>query len=64
MLVKVLPMLWDLEIKTGGTCPANYQGDMVDIYGDGMYHSVLRFDVEETKKTMRAITEGEGLVEE
>lgn len=61
MLVKLLPMLWDLKIETGGTCPADYWGDMVDIYGDGFQHSVLRFDVTQTKKTMRAITEGEGL---
>lgn len=58
-LLTLLPMLSELEIQTGGTCPANTQGDMVDIYGDGMYHSVLRFDAAETKKAMRAITEGE-----
>ncbi len=59
MLLKFLPMLPDLTIQAGGTCPANYKGDRVDIYGDGVMHSVLRFDVDETKKTMRAITEGE-----
>lgn len=58
-LLTFLPMLADLEILPGGTCPAESKGDMVDIYGDGMYHSVLRFDVAETKKAMRAITEGE-----
>ena len=59
MLLTVLPMLPNLKINMGGTCPANYQGDMVDIYGDGQLQSVLRFDVAETTKTMRAITEGE-----
>lgn len=59
MLLTVLPMLPDLEINLGGTCPANYKGDMVDIYSNGQPQSVLRFDVAETTKTMRAITEGE-----
>lgn len=58
-LLTILPMMWEMDIQTGGTCPANCSGDMVDIYGDGMLHSVLRFDVAQTKKTMRAITEGE-----
>lgn len=58
-LLTFLPMLSELEILPGGTCPAESTGDMVDIYGDGMYHSVLRFNVESTKKAMRAITEGE-----
>lgn len=58
-LLLLLPMLPDLKIEKSGTCPANHHGDMIDIYSDGMYHSVLRFDVNETKKTMRAITEGE-----
>lgn len=58
-LLTFIPMLSDLKIEEGGTCPANYQGDMVDIYSDGIKHSVLRFNVEETKRTMRAITEGE-----
>lgn len=58
-LLTFLPMLSDLTIESGGTCPAESQGDMVDIYGDGVYHSVLRFNVENTKKAMRAITEGE-----
>lgn len=61
MLLMVLPMLPDLEINIGGTCPANYKGEMVDIYDNGQLQSVLRFDVAETTKTMRAITEGEGL---
>lgn len=58
-LLTLLPMLPELKIETGGTCPADYWGDMVEIYGDGVYHSVLRFDQAETIKTMRAITEGE-----
>lgn len=58
-LLTLLPMLTELTIQNGGTCPANYWGDKVDIYDDGVEHSVLRFDVAETTKTMRAITEGE-----
>lgn len=58
-LVTLLPMLPEMTFEDGGNCPANSRGEMVDIYGDGMYHSVLRFDETETKKTMRAITEGE-----
>ena len=61
MLLTILPMLPDLKVNVGGTCPADYWGDMVDIYDDGTQHSVLRFDVAQTTKTMRAITEGEGL---
>lgn len=59
MLLKVLPMLPQMEMKTGGVCPASGWGDMKDIYNDGMYHSVMLFNVEQTKKEMRAITEGE-----
>lgn len=58
-LLTLIPMLSVLKIEEGGICPANYHGDLVDIYSDGMKHSVLRFNVEETKRTMRAITEGE-----
>ena len=58
-LLTFLPMLTELSIENGGTCPVNYHGDMVDIYSNGMYHSVLRFDEIETKNIMRTITEGE-----
>ncbi len=59
MLLTFLPMITELEMKKGGTCPASGWGDMVDIYGDGMEHSVMRFDETVTKREMRAITEGE-----
>lgn len=55
----LFPMIPELTIEKGGTCPAHYEGDMVDIYEDGMKHSVLRFDTVETKKLMRELTEGE-----
>ena len=58
-LLNYLPMLPELKLQSGGTCPAESWGDLVDIYGDGMQHSVLRFDENATKKAMRAITEGE-----
>lgn len=57
--LKALPMLTDLKIEKGGYCPANHKGEMYDIYGDGVMHSILRFNEGETKKYMRAITEGE-----
>lgn len=61
MLVKLLPILPELKITSGGTCPVQgtYWGKEVDIYGDGMYHSVLEFEVPQQKKLMREITEGE-----
>lgn len=61
MLLTMLPILPELTIETGGTCPVEttYWGDSVDIYSDGMLHSVLRFDEGQNKKLMRAITEGE-----
>lgn len=64
MVFKLLPMLPDLKIINGGSCPANHKGDMYDIYGDGMMHSILRFNEQETKAQMRAITEGEGVIPE
>lgn len=59
MLVTLLPMVPELTLVNGGTCPAESKGDMVDIYSDGQLHSVLRFDQAATIKTMRALTEGE-----
>lgn len=61
LMVKFLPMISELQVETGGTCPVQgtYRGKEVDIYGDGMYHSVLEFEVPQQKKLMRAITEGE-----
>lgn len=61
MIMKMLPMLTELQIKTGGTCPVQgtYWGSTKDIYGDGFYHSVLEFEAPQQKKLMRAITEGE-----
>ena len=61
-LVTMLKILPELKLLTGGTCPVEgtYRGDMVDIYGDGMYHSVLTdYSVAQQAKLMRAITEGE-----
>lgn len=59
MVKLLLPMLKDLKVVSGGTCPANYKGEMVDIYEDGMYHSVLKFNEQETKLRMRELTLGE-----
>ena len=61
LLMMVLPMLSDLTINPSGTCPVagTYWGEMYDIYGDGFKHSILRFEVGDQWKLMRAITEGE-----
>lgn len=59
LLLKVIPMLPELKIEASGTCPAEYSGSIVDIYEDGIPDSVLKFVPITTKKTMRAITEGE-----
>ena len=58
-LKTVLPMLPTMEFKSGGTCPHNYSGVMVDIYKDGFYHSVLKFVPQNEKKYMRELTLGE-----
>lgn len=61
LMIKLVPMIFELQVETGGTCPVQgtYRGVEKDIYGDGMYHSVLEFEVPQQKKLMRAITEGE-----
>lgn len=62
LMMELLPMLPDLKVETGGTCPVEgtARGAEVDIYGDGMYHSVMIIEsFEQQKKLMRAITEGE-----
>lgn len=61
--LKALPMLTDLKIEKGGYCPANHRGELYDIYGNGVQHSILRFNEGETKRYMRAITEGEPMPE-
>ena len=61
LMMKLLPMLPQLKVESGGTCPVQgtYRGKEVDIYKDGMYHSVLEFEIPQQKKLMRALTEGE-----
>lgn len=59
VLLKVIPILPELTMQKNGTCPAEYKGDMVDIYSDGFMHSVLRFEKDKTKKYMRELTLGE-----
>ena len=61
LLFTVLPMIADLKIVSSGTCPAagTYSGDVVDIYKNGIPQSILRFNEQENKKIMRALTEGE-----
>ena len=58
-IATVLPMLPSMEFKSGGTCPHEYSGDMVEIYHDGVMHSVLRFSPDNEKRYMRELTLGE-----
>ena len=65
-LVTMLKILPELQIKTGGTCPASNDvltgsmwGEMKDIYGDGMLHSCVLFDRNKNIKYFRELTEGE-----
>lgn len=59
LLLTMIPMMPDLTIQHGGTCPAESWGETVDIYGDGVPHSVLRFDQKKTTAYMRELTLGE-----
>ena len=59
LMKQLLPMLPEMSLESGGTCPANYRGEMLDIYKDGFMHSVLKFNVDETKEYMRELTLGE-----
>lgn len=60
VVVRILPHIRNLKIE-GGTLPVNttYRGEMVDIYGDGGSHSILRFDIEQNKRLIRAFAEAD-----
>ena len=60
LLVKIAPIISNLKSESG-TIPVEgtYWGEMVDIYSDGMQHSVLKFESAQQKKLIRAITEAE-----
>ena len=60
LAAKILPMVSRLTMK-GETIPVGKTGwgEMMDIYGDGMMHSVMRFESAQQKKLIRAITEAE-----
>ena len=60
LAAKILPMVRNLTMK-GETIPVGKTGwgEMMDIYGDGMMHSVMRFESAQQKKLIRAITEAE-----
>ena len=60
VLARMLPHLSDLNIIMGSMpVESTYRGEMVDIYGDGMLHSVLKFDIEQNKRLIRPITEAD-----
>lgn len=60
ILLRVLPLVKDLKIEKG-TIPVEgtYWGELIDIYGDGGSHSVLKFESAQQKKLIRAFTEAE-----
>lgn len=61
MIVKLLPILPEMQVLTGGTCPQEgaYWGDIADLFSDGTQHSILRWDANSVKKHMLAVTKGE-----
>ena len=67
LLMKVVPVLPNLKVSShtipieNETLEGSRWGDTVDIYGDGMSHSVIRFDKNKNVKFIRAITEAEGV---
>ena len=67
LLMKVVPVLPNLKVSShtipieNETLEGSCWGDTVDIYGDGMSHSVIRFDKNKNVKFIRAITEAEGV---
>ena len=60
LAARILPLLTELTMK-GETIPIDRTGwgEMMDIYGDGMMQSVMRFEPAQQKKLIRAITEAE-----
>ncbi len=63
LMLQLLPMLPELQVSSGGTCPAygTYKGEMKVIYKEtGIPESVLSiYDWQRNKQIMRSITEGE-----
>ena len=60
LAARILPLLPELTM-IGETIPIDRTGwgEMMDIYGDGMMQSVMRFEPAQQKKLIRAITEAE-----
>lgn len=58
-IAQLLPMLKDLTVTSGGTCPMNPGDKEVDLFGNGEFHHVLTFNPTEVKEYMRALTLGE-----
>lgn len=61
LILDLIPILLDLKLDEGGTLPVKgtSKGEMFDIYGDGVLHSILRFDAGQNIKLMQPITEGD-----
>lgn len=62
VVLRMLPHITNLNIE-GGTLPveSTYRGEMVDIYSDGNYHSILRFDIEQNKRLVRPFAEADNM---
>lgn len=58
-LMSMLPLIRTMTIENGGTCPMEFEAQMMDINGDGTEEEVLTFDAQQTTKVMRELTLGE-----
>lgn len=58
-IARLLPMLKELTVKTGGTCPSAYWHNVRDLNHDGTLENVLEYDVTAETKRMRELTLGE-----
>ena len=60
VLTRIIPVFDQIHI-VGETIPYGKTGwgELVDIYDDGMMHSVIKFEAPQQKKLIRAITEAE-----
>lgn len=59
LMLELIPMFPELKLESG-TIPVvhTYLGELVDLYGNGQLESVLKFDEEQNKRLIRAVTEG------
>lgn len=58
-LMSLLPLIRTMTVENGGTCPMEFEAEMLDVDGDGTEEEVLTFDAQKTIKAMRELTLGE-----